>query len=101
MADKPTSTSYHQVSFGTLEVSIWADGHRSARVRLDSSLRSPPVRYEGEDDDSFKKRQEKYDDFTKYGRIRIHGSDVLNLIDVVGCIRPDLKIIIETGGNKS
>lgn len=101
MAEKPTSTSYYQVSFGTIEVSLWADGRRSARVRLDSSLRSPPVRYEGEDDDSYKRRQEKYDDFTKYGRIRIHASDVMNLLDVAGCIRPDLSVTIQHGGSKS
>ena len=49
MADKPTSTSYHQVSFGTIEVSTWSDGRRTARIRLDPALRSPPVRFDGED----------------------------------------------------
>ena len=98
MADKPISVSYHPISFGTIEISSWPDGRRTARVRLDSSLRTPPDRWEGEDDESFKKRQEKYDDFSKYGRIRIHGSDAPNLIDVLSCIRSDLKITVETGG---
>ena len=59
------------------------------------------MRFEGEDDESFKKRQEKYDDFTKYGRIRVYGSDALNLIDVAGCIRPDLTVTIQSGGRSS
>lgn len=101
MADKPTSTSYHQVSFGTIEVSTWSDGRRTARIRLDPALRSPPVRFDGEDDESFKRRQEKFDDFSKYGRIRIHGSDIPNLIDVAGCVRPDLTITTQSGGRSS
>lgn len=98
MADKPVSTSYLQVSFGTIEVSKWSDGHCSVRVRLDPSLRSPPVRFEGEDEDSFKKRQEKFEDFSKFGRIRIYGSDALNLIDSARFTRPDLTITIQSGG---
>lgn len=101
MADKPTSTSYYQVSFGTIEVSTWSDGGRTARIRLDPSLRSPPVRFEGEDDESFKRRQEKFDDFSKYGRIRIHGSDIPNIIDVGSCIRSDLTVTVSIGGGKS
>ena len=101
MADKPTSTSYYQLSFCTVEVSTWGDGSRTARVRIDSALRTAPVRFDGEDDDSFKRRQDKYDDFAKFGRIRLHASDVPNLLDVCGCIRPDLTITTEHGGRKA
>lgn len=98
---KPESTSYYPLSFGTIEVSSWPDGGRSARLRFNQELgpsRVPPVRGPNESEDSFTKRTKNYEDFTKFGRVPIYSSDVYPLLDVLGCIRPDTKITIEKGG---
>lgn len=90
--EAPISKTYYQLSFGTVTVATWPDGHKSAQFQVDQRLRDGPsdlsANASQDQRDRHSRQKEKSDLFKERGQFDAYDGDAMNLVSVGRALLP-------------